>query len=569
MRLLRLALAALLAACGASPTIEQKCLEGQHQGPAGLCVPLMDAGVLPADAGFGNDRVFFVQSDTQFGRHLIGTDTVHRIIVSGPPDGAVIRVRQLDAERGGYFLEGATLGEDILVPPGRNAGFNVRFTPDAEGEFLATIVIDTCRSGCEMTQTLQGFGSAQALRCEPLLLGSVRVGTCGSALFSCQNDVTDSLTLDSADVVPAVEGLSPLLAGHQPLFPGQIFQTGVQFCPVRPGLVQSTLTLAGSAGPRRLTPVQVPITGSADPAPECELQMMQTTPLPTAVIGSTTDLLVRVDNTGTNECTFSGARIEGRDATNFQLQSSNPVAIGAGSSVELSIRFSPSRTGPHDARLIVPTVNGDALASLTAMGTIASGSFLVSTQTSTSFAPPPGTPIPWNDLDDGWAFVQLPFAFSYLGTDLSEVSVNTNGYLSFDHWIGTIPRVEVFPNPSPPNGVIAWWWDDLSYRLAPGGRAEFTVTGSIPRRVAHFVFLDVPSLGNGRETVSGWVRLYEEDGAVEIQYGPAIPSLGRFNAALGWESLDGTTGSTLLACSPHCSGPDFPASTTIRLTPTR
>lgn len=567
MRALRLASIALFTACGASPTIDPNCREGQRPGPGGLCVPSTDAGLPQKDGGFGDGRATFIQVDPQFGRHLIGSDTVHRFLFSAPPDGAVVRVRQLAGDRGGYFLEGPAIDEDVLVPPGGTAGFNVRFTPDGDGEFLGTIVIETCRAGCTESQTLQGFGSTYALRCDPLSLGSVRVGTCGSGLLSCQNDVSDSVTLDSADVVPAVEGLSAPLMGHQTLFPGQVFQTGVQFCPSRAGPVQATLTLAGTAGSRRFTPVQVAISGSGDPVPECELTMMQTTPLPTAVVGATTDLIVRVDNTGTNECTFRGARIEGRDAQNFQLLSANPTSIGSGSSVELTIRFTPARTGPHDAQLLVPTIVGDASAQLTAMGTIASGRFIVSTQTSTSFAPPPGTPIPWNDLDDGWAFIQLPFTFNFLGSDTLAVSVNTNGYLSFDRWIGTIARVEVFPNPSPPNGVLAWWWDDLSYRAAPGGRAEFTVTGSIPARVAHFMFLDVPSLGNARETVSAWVRLYEEDGAVEIQYGPTLPSLSRFNASVGWESLDGTIGGATLSCTPHCTGSDFPAGQRFRFSP--
>lgn len=522
----------------------------------------------PKDGGFGDGRATLIQSDLEFGRHLIGTDTVHRFLFSAPVDGAIVRVRQLEAERGGYFLEGVAIGEDILVPPSGTAGFNLRFTPDGDGEFLGTIVIETCRSGCVDAQAIRGLGSTYALRCDPLILGAVRVGSCGNPVLGCLNELSDSLTIDSADVVPPVEGLSVLLAGHQTLFPGQLFQSGVQFCPLRAGPVQTTLTLAGTAGSRRFSPVQVQISGTADPVPECELRMMQTTPLPTAVVGATTDLIVRVDNTGTHECTFSGARIEGRDAQNFQLLSTNPMAIGPGSSVELTIRFTPGRTGPHDARLLVPTIDGDATAQLTAMGTIASGRFIVSTLTSTSFAPPPGTPIPWNDLDDGWAFIQLPFTFIFLGSDTREVSVNTNGYVSFDHWIGTIARVEVFPNPSPPNGVLAWWWDDLSYRAAPGGRAEFTVTGSLPARVAHFVFLDVPSLGNPRQTVSAWVRLFEVDGAVEIQYGPTSPTLGRFNASLGWESLDGTIGGATLSCSPHCTGSDFPAGLTFRFNPT-
>ena len=77
--------------------------------------------------------------------------------------------------------------------------------------------------------------------------------------------------------------------------------------------------------------------------------------------------------------------------------------------------------------------------------------------------------------DEGYADVDLPFAFPFYGVDHPTARVYTNGFLTFTGFSGTSFTNGSIPSAEAPNAIIAPFWDDLD--LSSGGTVY---TGSLP-----------------------------------------------------------------------------------------
>ncbi len=166
-----------------------------------------------------------------------------------------------------------------------------------------------------------------------------------------------------------------------------------------------------------------------------------------------------------------------------------------------------------------------------------------------------GTPIAFPSDDDDQATVTLPFPFHYFDADYTQVTVGTNGYVTFDT-DGDSRFNEPILSQNPPNNMIALWWTDLITN-----NASTIVEGTAPNRVFIVQWEDAEAYF---EPTGGIIKMqvlfYEgPSGQFEVRYGPISNLSDPFvwAATTGFEDPSGLQGGPILGCSPFCSGTDF------------
>jgi MYXO-CTERM domain-containing protein len=168
-----------------------------------------------------------------------------------------------------------------------------------------------------------------------------------------------------------------------------------------------------------------------------------------------------------------------------------------------------------------------------------------------------GVPIPFPDNDDDQATIALPFSFRFFGVDYADVTVGTNGYITFTTE-GSERGNTLIPDPGIPNAMIALFWDDLITNSA-----TTIVEGVAPDRVMIIQWESAePWFAAGGGTIAMQVMLYEGlSGKFEVRYGPITNLLDplAWEASAGYEDESGTSGMPILACNGSCDGSDFMA----------
>jgi hypothetical protein len=72
-------------------------------------------------------------------------------------------------------------------------------------------------------------------------------------------------------------------------------------------------------------------------------------------VGSSQQLAIPFQDTAYTDETITGATVEGPDADEFEVVSRFPMAVPAGQSASVEIRFAPTREGSSTATLILQT----------------------------------------------------------------------------------------------------------------------------------------------------------------------------------------------------------------------
>ncbi len=193
------------------------------------------------------------------------------------------------------------------------------------------------------------------------------------------------------------------------------------------------------------------------------------------------------------------------------------------------------------------------------------GDYTVSTTPNQTFTAAPGTALTFTSVDDGTATVNIGFDFEFAGLAITDATVGTNGLIGFDD----PANVRIFTNTAlptiaTPNGIIAWWWDDM----IANGTATSTLSGVAPNRVRRFTFVNHQRYSAAQDTVSAEIRLYETTNVIEVHYGTTTAASTSFSASVGWESQGAYRGEEVLTCTPSCRGSDWPTDTIITYTPT-
>jgi len=148
-----------------------------------------------------------------------------------------------------------------------------------------------------------------------------------------------------------------------------------------------------------------------------------------------------------------------------------------------------------------------------------------------------GTPVTLSD-DQVSNAIPLGFDFNYYEDDYNEIFISSNGFLT------VLPGQPngcctggLLPDPTPPNGTIAGWWEDLNPNL--GGSIHFQTLGTAPDRYFIVQFTDIPHFGGGN-LVTKQYKLFEGSNFIEMHYQSA-PSDGGTHSA-GIENATGISG---------------------------
>jgi len=109
--------------------------------------------------------------------------------------------------------------------------------------------------------------------------------------------------------------------------------------------------------------------------------------------------------------------------------------------------------------------------------------------------------------DDCAATVPIGFDFDFFGDTKTEVTVSSNGYLTF-RGFGTSPVGECLPRSAPPNDVIAVFWTDLD--PSAGGSVRTLLEGTAPERrftspTTHYIE-DFESGSGGYTATGDWAQ---------------------------------------------------------------
>lgn len=167
-----------------------------------------------------------------------------------------------------------------------------------------------------------------------------------------------------------------------------------------------------------------------------------------------------------------------------------------------------------------------------------------------------GTALTFANEDDGQTTVALPFSFSLLGRVHSELTVSTNGYVTFEG-SGLAYANDDIPNPRAPNALLAPFWDDLV--VSPGSVSYF-VDGRAPARVFVLQYAALRRFRSFGASFALQLHLYEgAAGRFEFRYAPAfgLTSAEPFSASIGLEASGGLRGVVLRDCTPACGAADL------------
>jgi cysteine-rich repeat protein len=203
--------------------------------------------------------------------------------------------------------------------------------------------------------------------------------------------------------------------------------------------------------------------------------------------------------------------------------------------------------------------------------------FTISTTPNTPLVPTPGTGFTFTNgsADDGYQSLPIGFGFDFLGTAQTNVVISTNGFIAFSTSSATSYSNLAIPDVMPPDGFIAWWWDDLHTAVSgvvPAAQATTALTGTAPNRVRTITLLNMMRYLGGAEQLNVEIRLHETTNVIEVHYGAVTMSTSGgvvepFGATVGWEDPTGARGADPLGCSPDCERLDWPANTIYRYTP--
>ena len=183
------------------------------------------------------------------------------------------------------------------------------------------------------------------------------------------------------------------------------------------------------------------------------------------------------------------------------------------------------------------------------------------------------------DLNDGTAYVSLPFSFNYNGTTFTDgtnfLGICTNGFAYFSAVNAnntketTSARANLFSSNGP-NNTLAPYWDNLIANTAVNGitgNVLFQTTGAAPNRVLTIQWGNYPSAVSFARGLNFQIKIYEGTNVIEFQYGPVAEGTiagGSIteSAAIGIENLtggnnnylDALTGSSLTNTTMMTSG---------------
>ncbi|RIK35687.1 MAG: hypothetical protein DCC58_20215, partial [Chloroflexi bacterium] len=151
-----------------------------------------------------------------------------------------------------------------------------------------------------------------------------------------------------------------------------------------------------------------------------------------------------------------------------------------------------------------------------------------------------GAQVPFTEDEEAFT-LDLPFLFTFFGEQYAQATVVTNGFIVFGEATDTSFSNTSIPNPAPPNGYAAPFWDDLSPQA--GGGVWYRTVGDAPERRFVIAWYETPRYRmNGAATFE--IILEEGSNAIEFHYLDTNFEFSVYNwgkaATIGIENQTGT-----------------------------
>jgi hypothetical protein len=160
------------------------------------------------------------------------------------------------------------------------------------------------------------------------------------------------------------------------------------------------------------------------------------------------------------------------------------------------------------------------------------------------------TQLTFDDAQDGYSAVTLPFPFTFYGQSYTSMNVSTNGYVTFNvfqqarMWVNTwIPQ----PGPTAdsgnylyPNNAIYPYWDDLSIAPRSYGSVHTAVIGTAPNRTFVVEWRGVAGAG---DPITFELMLEETSNNITVLYSDVAGPYGfGYSSTQGIENATGNDG---------------------------
>lgn len=144
--------------------------------------------------------------------------------------------------------------------------------------------------------------------------------------------------------------------------------------------------------------------------------------------------------------------------------------------------------------------------------------------------------------------ISLGFEFQFYEKTYTDISINANGFITFQPLGAGYNYNKPIPLDDLPNAMIAPFWSDLvvssEYPVGDGGKIYYKLIGAAPpNRKFVITWYNATRLA-GTETMSFQVVLYEADGSIDINYASMVSAPNP--ATIGIEDSDGVDGTQLL-----------------------
>ena len=128
------------------------------------------------------------------------------------------------------------------------------------------------------------------------------------------------------------------------------------------------------------------------------------------------------------------------------------------------------------------------------------------------------------------------FTFYFFGNAYTQIYIGSNGLVGFATNNLDVNNNQTFPDPSNPNNLIAFAWDDLDPTV--NGTIQYFVTGTTPNRIFVVEYVDIQRGGGPSASVTAQLQLHESTNIIEIHSADVDIDA---NATQGIENSDGST----------------------------
>jgi len=136
------------------------------------------------------------------------------------------------------------------------------------------------------------------------------------------------------------------------LAPGESRSVSLRAAPTAQGSITGTMTIASDDPANPSMTVALSAVYTLRYAHDATLTFPQTD------VGQSADLCVRVNNTSSVDIVIDNATITGAEASDFELVTFTPVAIAAGESSDLCLKFTPTAPGGRNATVNITSATG-------------------------------------------------------------------------------------------------------------------------------------------------------------------------------------------------------------------